>query len=118
MYYSLAAVRVEQGELAQALELGKKAVELDPGNEDVAILYAELLEKDGQYEEALEALRPMLEREPPVFGAVMTFGKFAPLIEMKDEAEILIGNLKQQDNLTDQQQETIREALDWLKDQV
>ena len=36
----------------------------------------------------------------------------------KDQAEMLIGNLKQQHDLTADQEKTINDALDWLKDQT
>ena len=111
-------MRVEQGKSGEAVTLGEKAVELDPGNDDLAIAYARLLEQDGQYENALEVLRPMLEREPPIFDAVLTFGQFAPLIGMKDRAITLIEQLQKLDGLTDQQETTFGEALDWLHDQT
>ena len=100
------------------MSFGKKAVELDPKDEDFAIIYAGLLEQDGKYEEALETLRPMLEREPPVFGAVLTFGNFASLIGMKDQAQTLIKSLKQANGLTGKQKEDIIKSLHSLKDQI
>jgi tetratricopeptide (TPR) repeat protein len=105
------------GRLPEALEASDTARKLEPGHERLELIYADVLQRQGDYEKALEVLSPMLEKDEPDFDAVMSFTAFAPGLDLQDKAIALIEKLKQANQLTEQQEENIAKALAWLESQ-
>ena len=118
VYINMADVRIAQGRLTEAADFAKKAMEQDRSNIDLVLKYADVMEKRGDYEVVLEILRPMLESMPPVHNAVIIFAKFAPFLDMKNEASVLIGRLRRASNMSEQQIAIIEKASAWLDQQI
>jgi predicted Zn-dependent protease len=97
--------------LPKAIETINKARTLKPGDDEIEQRYADILTKQGEYEEALSILQPMLSRDEPAFGAVMNFSQFAAEIDKKDELELLLKKLNESDDLTSVQHDSITRAL-------
>ncbi len=98
-----------------ALESIKQARALEADSDEIEQRYADILAKQNKHEEALNILRPMLDRDEPAFAAVMNFAQFASDMGRKDEAEALLEKLKQSDELTDIQKEHVTQAQAQLK---
>jgi len=114
LYKNLADVKVHQGQLYEAMELARKAMNLSFSSEEFILQYANLVEKYGDYEEVLELLRPMLESNSPVYNAVILFSKFSPYLDMNEQAKELLRRILNSTNLSEHQSRTVNEALSWV----
>ncbi len=114
----MAQLRAAQSSFSDALSHADKARKLEPDNPDCTVAYADVLVKNDDQAGAIETLRPLLENEPPVFNAVMSFVGFAPGMGMKNEAMSLVEKLAQAGGLNPQQQQIVEQAKTWLEEQV
>ena len=118
LYKNLSDIRFEQSRLYEAVEYAEKAMKCSNGNTDFVMVYANLLEKKGEYEQVLDLLKPMLEINPPIYNAVVLFAKFAPFLDMQIQAEKLILRQKNVPGMVQKQTDVLNTALLWLRQQA
>ncbi len=83
MYYMLGAAYVNVGKPEKAIEIMKKALELEPGNERARKIYGMFLIRGGKTKEAEEVLSVLGEEvylsDPEIVNAYTSVGKFEKL---------------------------------------
>ncbi len=63
-YYELSAIRAESKDMAEAIKLARKAMELDPDNEWYMMFLAQLDQLNGDYKEAISLFQKIIAKEP------------------------------------------------------
>lgn len=89
----LSGIRITQHRLSESVDLAGQAARSEPDNTEFQIRYAEALERRGDVDTAFDVLRPLLEVDRPVVGAVFVFARICTSLGMTEDGLYLLGNL-------------------------
>lgn len=97
-YYELSAIYTNQNKFAEALQLSRRAAELNPKNEWFLLLYGGLLERTKQYSEAAGIYQKLVKLNPEKVDyqyelgeCYINAGKFNDAIKIYDHVESIYG---------------------------
>jgi tetratricopeptide (TPR) repeat protein len=97
-YYELATIYTNQNKFAEALQLSRRATEIAPKNEWFLLLYAGLLERTKQPQEAVHVYEKLTKQNPEkmdykyqLADALINAGKLLDAIKIYDEMEKIFG---------------------------
>ncbi|HEY7184577.1 MAG TPA: tetratricopeptide repeat protein [Blastocatellia bacterium] len=76
VYVILAGVQMQSGQLSEAEESARKALELNPGDPQALIQLSSILDRAGKHEASEKTLRELLKREPDNATALNNLGYF------------------------------------------
>jgi tetratricopeptide (TPR) repeat protein len=116
LHHQYATVLLQQGKYSEALKQCTLALEIDPENEKLMTVQAEALQAIGDYEKALDVLRPMLEAERVPVGAVLVFAKLSTTFDMREEAKALLDKLDRGPDLNEHERAELAKAKAYLQE--
>lgn len=91
--FMLGNLLLQNGYHTKAIHNYKLATKLAPDNLQIYVTLAEAQGKHGNYDAALETLRPLIEAEPPMFSAVMVFANISVPLNMNEDCKTLLDKL-------------------------
>ena len=118
---TLGSMRHDAGQLAEAIQCFERATQLDSDNtraremlNSLLIHNADILARNGNHAEALEAIQPFLESGNPPLSAVLVFATLSPVFDTRDDCRYLLDKISERGSLSDADRGAIQQARAWL----
>lgn len=92
--FNLAILYSALGRHADALDSVDRALKNAPEVGKYTLVRADILARRGDFEEAFDILKPYLEANPPVTGAVLVFSNFSHVVGLREECIELLENVR------------------------
>lgn len=117
LHFHLAMVLMAMGQNQEALKSFQRVLELSPGNTKACASMSHALEREGDFEEGYELLRPLLESDEPDVDVVLAYAALAKHLAHQSQAmELLEGVLKRR--ISVEQSKSVHFALGKLHDEA
>lgn len=112
-HFKFVEILLTSGNHKKALSANERALSIFPDKDELRIQRANILERMGEFDDAFNVIKGLIENRSVRLEAALTFAKISPHLDMTNEAKKLIAFIIERDSLSPPPN-NVKQALEWL----